>query len=148
MAKEKPTDPEKEAKRAAKAAKKEAKRSEKEGVHKSKTEKTDKKHKKDKKEKKEKKVKEAEAANVEVTTKLLNSLEETKPGSVVVKEKEGDLEVKVKTAPLLGALVPFANPLADEKVGKKVLKSVKKGIHATSMTVKGSEGSQWLIGGT
>lgn len=27
----------------------------------------------------------------------------------------------------LGALVPFANPLAEDKVAKKVLKSVKKG---------------------
>ena len=130
MAKEKPTDPEKEAKRAAKASKKEAKRSETNGVHKSKSEKTDKdkKDKKDKKEKKEKKAKEVEAVDVEVTTKLLNSLDKTKPGTVVVKD-EGDLQVKVKSAPLLGALVPFANPLADEKVGKKVLKSVKKGTH-------------------
>ena len=28
--------------------------------------------------------------------------------------------------PLLAALVPFANPLADDKQGKKVLKGVKK----------------------
>jgi len=139
MAKEKPTDPDKDAKRAAKTAKKEAKRSETDGVHKSKSVKPDKKEKKDKKdkkEKKEKKVKEAEAADVEVTTKLLNALEETKPGSVVVKEKEGDLEVKVKSAPLQGALVPFANPLADEKVGKKVLKSVKKGIYSPPWPIR------------
>ena len=115
MAKEKPTDPEKEAKKLAKAEKK-AKRVETDGVHKSKS---------DKKDKKEKKVA-AAASDAEVTTKLLNSLEDTKPGSVAIKE-DGDLLVKVKSAPLLGALVPFANPLADEKVGKKVLKSVKKG---------------------
>lgn len=122
MAKEKPTDPEKEAKKLAKAEKK-AKRSETDGVHKS--SKSDKKEKKDKKDKKEKKVGEA-AGDTEVTTKLLNTLEDAKPGSVAIKEDNGDLQVKVKTAPLLGALVPFANPLADEKVGKKVLKSVKK----------------------
>ena len=115
MAKEKPTDPDKEAKKLAKAEKK-AKRAETDGVHKSKS---------DKKDKKEKKVA-AAASDAEVTTKLLNSLEDTKPGSVAIKE-DGDLLVKVKSAPLLGALVPFANPLADEKVGKKVLKSVKKG---------------------
>lgn len=36
-------------------------------------------------------------------------------------KNDGTLEVKP-----VGALVPFANPLADEKVAKKVLKSVKK----------------------
>lgn len=133
MAKEKPIDPEKEAKRAAKAAKKDAKRADTDGVHKSKSEK------KDKKDKKEKKFKETEAADVEVTTKLLNTLEETKPGSVVVKEKNGDVQVKVKSAPVLGALVPFANPLADEKVGKKVLKSVKKGMHDFLCHLRGSK---------
>lgn len=30
------------------------------------------------------------------------------------------------------ALVPFANPLADDKQMKKLLKSVKKGIHSLS----------------
>ena len=119
MAKEKHTDPEKEAKKLAKAEKK-AKRSETDGVHKSKSEK------KEKKEKKERKTA-AAASDAEMTTKLLNTLEETKPGSVAVKEENGDVKVKVKLEPLLGALVPFANPLADEKAGKKVLKCVKKG---------------------
>ena len=123
MAKEKPVDPEKEARRAAKAAKKAAKSSEINGVHKSKSDKKDKSEKKVKKEN----IIAEEAEDTEVTTKLLNKLEETKPGSVVVKEDSGDLQVKVKSEPLLGALVPFANPLADEKVGKKVLKGVKKG---------------------
>lgn len=40
----------------------------------------------------------------------------------IVKESNGEIAVKP-----VGALVPFANPLADEKVAKKVLKSVKKG---------------------
>ncbi len=90
---------------------KKEKRSEKDGVHKSK---------KDKKEKKP-------AENDDVVTKLLNTLEEEKPGTVAMKEN-GDVEVEVKAVPLVGALVPFANPLADEKVAKKVLKSVKKGM--------------------
>src|SRR5438045_7662957 len=40
---------------------------------------------------------------------------------VAIKDSKGDVSVKP-----VGALVPFANPLADEKVAKKVLKSVKK----------------------
>ena len=122
MAKEKPLDPEKEAKKLAKAEKK-AKRSETDGVHKSKS---------DKKEKKEKKTA-AAASDAELTTKLLNAIEETNPGSVAIKEEGGEVKVKVKTEGLLGALVPFANPLADEKVGKKVLKGVKKGKSTTHL---------------
>lgn len=113
MAKEKPTD--KDDRKREKKEKKE-RRSEKEGVHKSKSD------------KKEKKLKTAEAEDTDLTTKLLNTLEDTKPGSVATKQDD-TIEIKIKTAPpLLGALVPFANPLADEKIGKKVLKSVKKGI--------------------
>ena len=118
MAKEKPTDPDKEARMLAKAEKK-AKRSETDGVHKSKS---------DKKEKKEKKkIADAAASEAEVTAELLNTIEDAKPGSIAIKDDAGDLEVKVKAKPLLGALVPFANPLADEKAAKKVLKCVKKG---------------------
>ena len=116
MAKEKPTDPAKAAHKAEKKAKKE-KRSETDGVHKS--------SKKDKKAKD--KAIDADKENTETTTKLLNTLETEKPGTVIVKEDDGDIEIKVKAKPLLGALVPFAHPMADEKVGKKVLKSVKKG---------------------
>lgn len=127
MAKEKSTD--KEERRREKHAKKE-KRSEKDGIHKS------------KKIKKDKTVPattttttasiaEAAAEEMDVTTTLLNTLEDEKPGSVAIKEN-GEVQVKVKTAPLVGALVPFANPLADEKVQKKVLKGVKKGNIATT----------------
>lgn len=92
---------------------KKEKRSEKDGVHKTKKVKSEKK-------------KAPEAEDNDVTTKLLNALEEKKPSSIIKEENES-APVKVKTAPLLGALVPFAHPLADEKVQKKVLKSVKKG---------------------
>lgn len=102
----------KEERRKEKKASKE-KRSEADGVHKS------------TKDEKEKKVKKA-AEDIEVTTKLLNALEEEKPGGVAIKE-DSDLQVRIKSAPLRGALVPFANPLADEKGTKKILKSVKKG---------------------
>jgi H/ACA ribonucleoprotein complex subunit 2 len=43
--------------------------------------------------------------------------------AIEVKESNGELAVKP-----VGALVPFANPLADDKIAKKVLKSVKKGM--------------------
>ena len=133
MAKEKPTDPEKEAKKLAKAEKR-AKRSETDGVHKSKSDKKEK-AKRDKKEQKDKENADP-ASDLEPTTKLLNTLEETKPGSVAIKEENGEVKVKVKMEPLLGALVPFANPLADEKTGKKVLKCVKKGSHLAYLISK------------
>ncbi|MCJ1236960.1 snoRNA-binding protein [Varicellaria rhodocarpa] len=113
MAKERSTDKDERRREKKEKKEKKEKRSEKDGVHKS------------KKQKKEKKLVVA-AEEASITTALLNDVEKEKPGSVAVKE-DGDVEVKVKSTPLLGALVPFANPLADDKVGKKVLKSVKKG---------------------
>ena len=50
--------------------------------------------------------------------------EEAEPGKVVVNAAEE----KVLTKRPVGALVPFANPLADDKVAKKVFKSIKKGM--------------------
>ena len=47
---------------------------------------------------------------------------------IVEAKEEGDEE---KTTVLLGALVPFANPLAHEKQQKKVLKAVKKCMRQT-----------------
>ena len=47
-------------------------------------------------------------------------------------EEEETIKVETKGAVVasrpIGALVPFANPLADEKVAKKVFKCVKKGM--------------------
>ncbi|KAL9576349.1 MAG: hypothetical protein Q9212_007177, partial [Teloschistes hypoglaucus] len=147
MAKEVPDTEEKRLKKE-KKERKEKKRAETDGVHKSSSSKKDKSDRKEKKSKKEKEKSDntaqaqpppanttagstepiiaEEAEDVEMTTKLLNTLEEEKPGTVVVKDEKGDLEIKIKQKALIGALVPFANPLADEKVGKKVLKSVKK----------------------
>lgn len=97
-----------------KKERKEKKRSEVDGVH--------------KKSKKEKKSSESlgKAVEDELTTKVLEQLD-----TAAVEAPAADVEmtiVETKTRPV-GALVPFANPLADDKVAKKVLKSVKKGMH-------------------
>lgn len=93
------------------------------------------KHKSDKKEKKDKKKREA------LAEKALNSVNgDSEDVNVVVKEKklkaskdadsddEDATEItKVVVTKPIGALVPFAVPLADDKAAKKVFKSVKKG---------------------
>ena len=100
--------------------------------------KSDKREKKDKKEKrseadgvkkpkKEKKSKlngDNVAAAFEEVTKTADAPVLGTTASAVVESSE---EAVIKP---IGALVPFANPLADEKVTKKVLKSVKKGATA------------------
>ena len=99
------------------------------------------KDKSEKKEKKEKKEKRAEKDGVKKSKKdkksklsdenLAAAFEEAtkevetpavETEALIVKDTSGEFVVKP-----VGALVPFANPLADEKVAKKVLKSVKKG---------------------
>ncbi|KAJ5158194.1 uncharacterized protein N7500_007845 [Penicillium coprophilum] len=91
-------------------AEKKEKRAEKDGVHKV------------KKEKKEKKDKTAlvDAVEKEIDTEAMEGLEQT--SAVAVK---ADAEVDAADRPV-GALVPFANPLVEDKQAKKVLKSVKK----------------------
>jgi len=100
---------------------------------KDKSEKREKKEKKEKrsdtdgvkKEKKEKKSKlngnNVAAAFEEAIKEIETPAAEPKALAVV---REGSAEILIKP---VGSLVPFANPLADEKVTKKVLKSVKKG---------------------
>jgi hypothetical protein len=96
------------------------------------------KHKSDKKDKKDKKKREALA---ELALNGANG--EAEDLNVVVKEKkvktkgadsdEDDAEqTKTLLAKPIGALVPFAVPLADDKVAKKTFKSVKKGRFACS----------------
>ncbi|KXG49163.1 Ribosomal protein L7Ae/L30e/S12e/Gadd45 [Penicillium griseofulvum] len=89
-------------------AEKKEKRAEKDGVHKV------------KKEKKEKKDKTAlvDAVEKEIDTEAMEGLEQT---NAVVKD-----EAEVDAVRPVGALVPFANPLVEDKQAKKVLKSVKK----------------------
>lgn len=96
-----------------------------------------------KKEKKEKKRK-ADDAEIEDTPKKEKKSKKSRksdvgaPADESLMEVDGQLAVKVEEAKEDGdkkaviaipaaALVPFANPLADEKAQKKVLKSVKKG---------------------
>jgi H/ACA ribonucleoprotein complex subunit 2 len=91
------------------------------------------KDKSEKKERKEKKEKRSESEGVKKSKKEKKSKlgEDSIAAAVeeVTNEEltapvDGDVVIKAKPQ---GALVPFANPLADEKVTKKVLKSVKKG---------------------
>jgi H/ACA ribonucleoprotein complex subunit 2 len=101
-------------------AEKKEKRAEKDGVHKA------------KKEKKEKKDKTTlvDAVEKELSTQM-EGVEQT--GAVAVK---GEIEVDAMAVDRpVGAVVPFANPLVEDKQAKKVLKSVKKGMSNTSTLV-------------
>lgn len=97
-----------------KRAEKKEKRAEKDGVHK----------KKDKKDKKDKAAL-ADAVDKEITTQVLDGLDQAVATSVTVK---GEVDVAVNGVRPVGAVVPFANPLVEDKAAKKVLKSVKKGM--------------------
>ncbi|KAJ5634748.1 H/ACA ribonucleoprotein complex subunit NHP2 [Penicillium herquei] len=91
-------------------AEKKEKRSEKDGIQKPKKEKKDKKDK---------------TALVDAVEKELSSQEQS-PEAVAVK---ADVEVEADEMAIdrpIGALVPFAQPLVEDKQAKKVLKSVKK----------------------
>lgn len=90
----------------------------------------------EKKEKKEKRKsvdgvkKEKKEKSSSVNAAALEKVEDVVSGAV---DADGDVDVvdaedAAGAAVPLAALVPFANPLADDKVGKKVLKSVKKGM--------------------
>ncbi|EEH22032.1 hypothetical protein PABG_04243 [Paracoccidioides brasiliensis Pb03] len=89
--------------------KKDKKRSESDGVHK-----------KSKKDKKKDTSLLAEAAEKDLTKKVLDQLEQPAVVAAEITSKKSAAERPI------GALVPFANPLAEDKVAKKVLKSVKK----------------------
>ena len=61
--------------------------------------------------------------NITAAVEEVNNGESTEVAAIAPANRESVVESKP-----LGALVPFANPLADEKTTKKVLKSVKKGM--------------------
>ncbi|KAL7623299.1 snoRNA-binding protein [Parahypoxylon ruwenzoriense] len=103
------TKPEKE-----KKEKKDKKRSEADGVTKTK---------KDKKDKKDKKEKLKTAVNAALDDQLQTNGTSAAPSVTLV--KDGDETGKV-LVPVVGALVPFARPLADEKATKKIMKTVRK----------------------
>ena len=125
MAKEKQTDPEKAVRKAEKRAKKEAKRADTNGVHKSKQEKKS-------KEVKSTAIEDGED-DMETTAKLLTAIEKKEPISVKSQDEDEQLQVKEEVlvkeniVALVGALVPFADPLVKDKSNKKVLKGIKKG---------------------
>lgn len=137
MAKEKEVKLSKEERKAARKAEKKATKED-AGVKKPKTDKKDKKEKR--KVLAEKALNEIEGKKGKKVTKdESDESEEDEDGDVEVKDAENDASSEdekdttakpEKTAPSarpVGALVPFANPLADDKVAKKVFKSVKKG---------------------
>lgn len=95
-----------------KRAEKKEKRAEKDGIHKSK---------KDKKEKKDKTAL-ADAVEKEITSQLSEGLDQAAAAGVAAVE----VDAMAIDRPV-GAVVPFANPLVEDKQAKKVLKSVKKG---------------------
>jgi H/ACA ribonucleoprotein complex subunit 2 len=95
------------------------------------TEGVTKKSKKDKKEKKEKSAEQVEALLEQaVEGKASKAKKEKKEAEPAKDDEEGDdVEMEEKPSSIIPkeALVPFCNPLADEKQTKKVLKSVRKG---------------------
>ncbi|TEY42069.1 hypothetical protein BOTCAL_0398g00070 [Botryotinia calthae] len=99
---------------------------------KDKSEKRDKKEKKEKRSetdgvkkssKKDKKVKLSEDNVAAAIAEVTKEPEDVEVMDIVIEEDKEGAASEIKP---VGALVPFANPLADEKVAKKVLKSVKK----------------------
>lgn len=100
-----------------KRAEKKDKRSEKDGVSKPKKEKKDKKD----------KTALADAVEKEITTQVLDGLDQAAAAGVA----EADVDAMAIDRPV-GAIVPFANPLVEDKQAKKVLKSVKKGTSTNS----------------
>ena len=114
-----------ESRKLEKEEKKKKKRSEDNGVHKEKSS-------KDKKEKKSKREALAERtlnkiSSTAPTSDAAMEVEKTDDEEPVVEETKSGASESLAPTPV-GALVPFANPLADEKVAKKVFKSVKKGM--------------------
>ncbi|PLB43475.1 L30e-like protein [Aspergillus steynii IBT 23096] len=92
---------------------KKEKRSEKDGVHKN--------GKKDRKSKDKTAL--ADAVEQELTTKVLDGIDQAVEDAPVSGIVKAEMEVDVRP---VGAVVPFASPLVEDKSAKKVLKSVKK----------------------
>lgn len=107
---------------AEKAERKEKKKDKKEKKHKSESDGVAKSEKKEKKSKKSKAVTEALLEKVEEVVQIEN-------GTTARAKDDEDRMEGIETVRIVSAdaLVPFANPLADEKQTKKLLKSVKKG---------------------
>lgn len=126
MAKEKDTTLTKEERRAARKAEKEKKRSATDGVHKT----------KDKKEKKKDRAALVEKVENALGTKPVDKTAEANGDTEDEASGSEDENNDEKAVPLrpkkpVGALVPFANPLVDEKTAKKIFRGVKKGTTPT-----------------
>lgn len=93
-----------------KAAKKEKKRSETDGIS------------KDKKDKKKEK-----ADKEKIARALEKQLQDDAMRAQIGEKPENDEKEVTKTATGVGGMVPFAMPLADDKLVKKIYKLVKKG---------------------
>jgi H/ACA ribonucleoprotein complex subunit 2 len=138
MGKEKDSTLSKDERKALRRAEKDkkTKRSDSDGVHKSKDVKKEKKT-KSKKERvalAEKVANAVENGTVAVEGEKKEAEKEDEEMVLAVKsdaeddrEKKEPREDKKPSTRPVGALVPFANPLADEKVAKKIFKGVKKG---------------------
>lgn len=146
MAKEKDSSLSKEERKAARKAAKASEAAsstltEPSGISKSKTDKKDKKEKKEKKAKAVEKLLSAESAAAvgegesdgkKKQKKVIDGTNIDASGDAVSEDDEEDVVMDTtatttKATRPIGALVPFANPLADEKVGKKMFRGVKKG---------------------
>lgn len=143
MAKDKDTTLSKEERKAARKAEKlgtKEKLVEDAGVKKSKS---------DKKEKKEKRKVLAEKVLNEVEGKKVKKEEsdEDEASDVDVKDADSEAVEKATLSRPVGALVPFANPLADEKIAKKVFKSVKKGMYFSILPLPSLANSRSLMSG-
>ncbi|KAK5714131.1 hypothetical protein LTR15_011039 [Elasticomyces elasticus] len=84
-----------------------------------------------KKEKKEKKAKKSKTVDLTEEPAVVDEdgdveVVDAAPVVDVKDEEDEDKKVKIKIEIPMAALVPFANPLCDEKAQKKVLKGVKK----------------------
>lgn len=130
MAKERPDSEKKEKKE------EKHKHSETNGVRKDKSSKAEKEEKKEKKRAKE--AAKAAGAKIESASRPAADKENVKPA--VAEEVDldgnavaGDAEIKeddkeeVKKQLIIGSAVPFANPMADDKTMRRVLRGVKKG---------------------
>jgi hypothetical protein len=100
-----------------KRAEKKEKRSDKDGIAKPKKEKKDKKD----------KTALADAVEKEITTQVLEGLDQAAAAGVA----DAEVDAMAIDRPV-GAIVPFANPLVEDKQAKKVLKTVKKGMPINS----------------
>lgn len=97
---------------------------------KDKSEKKEKKDKSEKKEKKEKKEKVKKEKSEDVEAADTSMVDVDGDADAATEEVKMEVDVEGELSVLPAALVPFAKPLAEGKLSKKVLKTTKKGMYA------------------